>query len=102
MFHYTDKSGYNAIVSQVVWRFIAGQPPGKHPFGAYFTTLPPATRNLASRLRIPKAKMASFFEFVDIGDLNPLPGGRGEYVYYSPDDYTVELDRQFGHGETGI
>lgn len=102
MFHYTDKGGYNAIVSQVTWRFIASQPPGKHPFGAYFTTLAPDTRNLANKLRIPKAKVAFFFAFADIGDLTPLPGNRGEYIFYSPDDYSVGRDRQEDHGETGL
>ncbi len=102
MFHYTDKSGYNAIVSQVVWRFKASQPPGKHPFGAYFTTLGADTRNLASRLRISRPKVAYFFRFTDVGDLLPLPGDRGEYVFYSATDYLVGPERQEDHGETGL
>ncbi len=102
MFHYTDKSGYNAIVSQVVWRFIAAPPPGEHPFGAYFTDLPSDTVNLATRLGIPRRKVAYYFEFVDMGDLKSLPGQRGEHVFYSPDDYEVRRDRQIGHGATGL
>lgn len=54
LYHYTDRDGYNAIVSQPIWRFVASQPPGDHPFGAYFTDLPPTTKNLANRLRIPR------------------------------------------------
>ena len=100
MFHYTDKSGYNAIGLQPTWSFKASQPPGHHPFGAYFTDLPPETPNLAKRLRIPRTKVEWYFEFVDIGDLKPLSGGRGVYIFYSPHDYRVACARQLNHGET--
>lgn len=100
LFHYTDQDGYNAIRSQVVWRFVATRPPGQHPVGAYFTTLGRGTKNLANRLRIPKEKIAFYFEFLDAGDLLPLPGGRGQYVLYSPADYDVEEPRQVGEGAT--
>src|SRR5262249_53076097 len=100
LFHYTDKAGYDAIRSQPVWRFIAGQPPGIHPSGAYFTTLGRNTKNLAQRLGIPRAKLAYFFEFTDVGDLTPLPGGRGQYIFYSPGDYDVAQARQINHGAT--
>jgi hypothetical protein len=100
LFHYTDDVGYNAIRSQVVWRFVASQPPGQHPYGAYFTTLGRNSKNLAQRLRIPKAKIEYFFEFTDIGDLTALPGGRGQFIYYSPTDYDVVPTRQLGHGAT--
>lgn len=100
LFHYTDQVGYNAIRSQVVWHFVAAQQPGQHPFGAYFTTLPPHAKNLAQRLRIPKNKIGHFFEFTDIGDLTPLPGGRGQFIFYSPTDYDVDPPRQVGHGAT--
>ena len=99
-FHYTDQAGYIAIRSQVVWHFEAAQPPGLHPFGAYFTTLGRSTKSLAQRLRIPKSKVAFFFEFTDIGDLTPLPGGRGQYIFYSPTDYDVDQSRQINHGVT--
>lgn len=102
MFHYTDKEGYNAIRSQVVWCFKASQPPGNHPFGAYFTDLPPSTPNLAKRLGIPRIKLADYFEFIDVGDLTPLPGQRGDHICYSPSDYQVTPDRQLGHGATGL
>lgn len=98
--HYTDKEGYNAIRAQPVWRFVASQPPGQHPFGAYFTTLGRNTKNLAKRLRIPWAKVACFFEFTDAGDLTPLPGGRGQFIFYSPADYDVDPPRQLDHGAT--
>lgn len=100
MHHYTNLASYNAIRASTVWRFIAGQPPGNHPFGAYFTTLPPGTPNLAKKLRIPASKLGYVFIFVDVGDLTPLPGGRGAYIFYSPIDYHVVEDRQIYHGAT--
>lgn len=100
LIHYTDQDGYNAIRSQVTWHFVAAQPPGDHPFGAYFTSLGKTTKNLAQRLRVPKTKLAYFFEFTDVGDLKPLPGGRGQFIVYSPTDYDVESGRQLGHGAT--
>src|SRR6266849_6159819 len=90
MNHFTDRDGYNAISSQPVWVFIAAQPPGSHPFGAYFTTLPLETPNLAQRLRIPKSKLKYIFVFSGDQGLTPLPGGRGEYIFYSGTDYPVE------------
>ncbi len=100
LFHYTDKTAFDAIRSQVVWHFVASQPPGVHPFGAYFTTLALGrqTKNLAQRLRIPRNKVAFFFEFSDNGDLTPLPGGRGQFIFYSPTDYDVDQPRQIDHG----
>jgi hypothetical protein len=98
MNHFTDKVGYNAVRAQVVWRFLAQQPPGNHPLGAYFTSLLRGTPNLAVRLRVPKLKVEYVFEFADAGDLLPLAGGRGKYVFYSPTDYEVEATRQQYHG----
>ncbi len=98
MNHFTDLAGYNAIRASVVWRFLALQPRGNHPFGAYFTTLAPGRRHLAQRLRAPKSKVEYVFEFVDAGDLTPLPGGRGRYIFYSPRDYDVAQPRQLYHG----
>lgn len=100
LFHYTNQANYDAIHAHVVWHFIAAQPPGQHPFGAYFTTLVRTTRNLAQRLRIPKSKTAYFFEFTDVGDLTPLLGGRGQFIFYSPTDYDVDLPRQIDNGAT--
>jgi hypothetical protein len=100
LFHYTDQVAYNAIKSQVVWHFVAAKPPGKHPFGAYFTTLPRNTKTLAQRLRIPKSKIEYFFEFTDVGDLTPLSGGRGQFIFYSPTDYDVDQGRQQNNGVT--
>src|SRR5437660_1245920 len=101
MNHYTDQDGYNAIRASSPWRFRASQPPDpkSHPFGAYFTTLPPDTPNLAIRLRIPKRKLEYLFSFVDGGDLIPLDGDRGEWIFYSREDYYVEKDRQLYHGK---
>ena len=101
MFHYTDADSFKSIASQPIWTFVASQPPGDHPFGAYFTTLSPDTPKLSKRLRIPRAKVELAFEFVDAGDLSPLPGGRGEYVFYSSVDYAVERSRQQYAGRTG-
>jgi hypothetical protein len=100
LFHYTDADGYNVIRSQPVWVFKASQPPGNHPFGAYFTTLRPGTANLAKRLRIPKGKLEYVFCVVGSADLVPLAGGRGQYVVYRATDYRVEPDRQVDHGPT--
>lgn len=75
MNHFTDQAGYNSIRAAVVWRFVAAQPPGNHPFGAYFTSLSRGSRNIAQRLRIPKSKIEYVFEFADIGDLTSLPEG---------------------------
>jgi len=97
-FHYTDDDGHKAISSQPVWHFKAAQPPGDHPFGAYFTTLRPETAKLALRLRIPKSKLEFAFCFQDAGDLVRLRGGRGRYISYSPEDYAVAEDRQVATG----
>lgn len=98
LFHYTDDEGYKAIVAQPTWIFKADQPPGDHPIGVYFTTLGPATRNLAKRLRIPKQKIKYVFCFEDRGDLKRLDGARGQFILYSPGDYAVAPDRQQFHG----
>ena len=100
MHHFTDARGYNAIRASSPWHFRASQPPGDHPFGAYFTTLPPGTPNLAKRLRIPKSKLEYVFIFADAGDLKPLEGGRGAFIFYSEEDYFVEEDRQVYHGKS--
>lgn len=102
LYHYTDTSGYNAIRAEVTWRFLAQKPPGDHPIGAYFTNLHPDTPKLAKRLRIPRSKLAFEFSFADVGDLQPLDGGRGEYILYSPVDYEVPEDRQIESGSTGL
>lgn len=98
MFHYTDKAGYNAIKSQVDWKFLASQPPGEHPRGAYFTTLTPEKKKLAERLRIPKEKCLWFLSFDGDAGLKALEGGRGDYILYSPTDYVVPQGRQREHG----
>jgi hypothetical protein len=100
MHHYTDRDGYNAIRATSPWHFRASQPPGDHPFGAYFTTLPPGTPKLANRLRIPKSKLEYVFTFTDVGDPTPLRGDRGEWIFYSTADYFVDEQRQ-RQGQTG-
>lgn len=102
LYHYTNSAGYNAIRSQPVWHFLARKPPGDHPVGAYFTTLPPGTKNLAKKLRIPRSKLAYVFIFADLGDLHALDGDRGEWIFYSPADYDVAEDRQIDAGPTGL
>jgi len=102
VFHYTTKDGWNGIRSQVVWCFRASKPPGPHPRAAYFTILDPTTPYLAAKLLIPRAKLAYSFHFGDVGDLQPLPGGRGHFIVYSPADYPVEQGRQIAHGTTGL
>ena len=102
MFHYTDTGGFKAITSQVTWTFKAQAPLGPHPVGAYFTTLPPATSNLARRLRVPKEKLDQAFAFSGADGFRPLDDGRGrgEYIFYSPTDYDVTRDRQRFAGPT--
>jgi hypothetical protein len=87
-------------VVQRVWVFKAHQPPDpqSHPLGTYFTTLSIETTNLAKRLRLPKRKIEYFLSFLDVGDLRPLRGGRGEFVFYSLGDYQVVQERQDRHG----
>lgn len=98
-FHYTDEDAFKAIRSQTDWVFKASRPAADHPVGAYFTTLEPGTPKLAIRLRIPKRKIAYTFCFVDRGDLRPMEGGRGRFIFYCPEDYTVGKDRQIVAGQ---
>lgn len=98
MLQFSDQESWNAIRSQVNWLFRAHQPPGDHPFGAYFTTLPPNTTNLAKKLRIPRRKIEFVFCFQGADGLLQIPGGRGDYVWYSPSDYRVKYDKQHEHG----
>lgn len=104
--HYTDKDGYNAISSQVDWTSLARQPKATHnPVGAYFTTYLPADGRLAQRLFVPRCKLAYRLGFTDVGDLLPLPGGRGRLrrIFYSPEDYPVAESRQDpSSGATGL
>lgn len=99
MFHYTDSEGHKAISSQPTWLFKAQKPPGPHPVGAYFTTLGPDAPNLAARLRIPRAKLEFVFSFTGDQGLKSLAGGRGAYVFWSPQDYEVEPSRQVYNGK---
>jgi len=100
LFHYTNDKGYKAISSQPVWLFKASSPPGNRPKGAYFTSLPPGTINLAKRLfdRGGAGKVEFAFCFSDGSDLKRLRGGRGAVIFYSPQDYPVEKPRQGPHG----
>ncbi len=102
MFHYTNDKGFKAISSQVVWLFKASKPPGVHPKGAYFTTLPPGTTNLSKLLFVRgcKEKTKFFFSFSGGEELSPMRGGRGNHILYSEDDYPVAKERQGPHGET--
>lgn len=85
-----------------MWLFKASKPPGKHPKAAYFSTLPPGTKNLSKRpfVRGCAEKTEFVFRFVGGEDLPRLPGGRGEYIHFSVEDYPVTNDRQREHGKT--
>jgi hypothetical protein len=100
LFHYTNAKGFNSIRSQPTWLFMALQPPGDHPKGAYFTTLPPGTINLGKRLFVRGCRDKLDFVFHFSGDegLRPIPGDRGKWIQYSTDDYLVTQDRQIAHG----
>jgi hypothetical protein len=100
MLHYTDNVGYNAICSQVDWTFKAAQPPGDRPLGAYFTTLRRDERRFSARTRIPKTKQEFVFGFDGQDGLEPVQGGKGAYIFWSPADYTVLRPRQRYHGPT--
>lgn len=102
LFHYTNTKGFNAIRPQPTWLFKASQPPGDHPEGAYFTTLLPGTINLGKRIFVRgcRDKLEFVFHFSGDDGLKPLPGGRGEVIFYSPKDYPVEPARQIAHGAT--
>ncbi|KAA1259538.1 hypothetical protein LF1_20720 [Rubripirellula obstinata] len=100
MLHYTDQDGWNAIRSQVDWMFRAQQPPSDHPSGAYFTTLPPDTTNLAKKLRIPRRKIEFVFCFSRTDELSQIAGGRGDFIWYSPNDYEVKKEQQNDHGKS--
>jgi len=100
MLHYTDVAGFKAIGSQMNWMFKAGRPPGGRPFGAYFTTLRPDAHRFSARTRIPKAKQDFVFSFNGQDGLEPMDGGKGEFIFLSQIDYTVVLDRQVFHGPT--
>lgn len=101
-FHYTNDEGYKAIKSQPIWIFKASKPPGDHPVGAYFTSLPPGTKNLAKRLFVRGCaeKVKFVFSFGGGHQLQPLDGGRGAFIYYSQSDYHVDKARQGPHGPT--
>jgi hypothetical protein len=94
MNHFTNTNGYNGIRAFPVWHFWASKPPGDHPLGAYFTTLSAKTPSLAKRLGIPKSKLKYVFSFTNLGDLTPLPGARGRFIFYSGIEYKVAPERQ--------
>ena len=100
VFHYTDTSGWNAIRSQLVWRFLALQPHAKErPVCAYFTIIEPTPQNLRTlykRIRVPKLKQEFVFWFTGDSGLQQLSSGRGRdrWILFSPIDYEVELGRQ--------
>ena len=70
--------------------------------GAYFTDLPPGTKNLGKRLFVRGCADKTNFVFCFFGDedLRSIEGGRGEHVFYSREDYPVVKERQGPHGET--
>jgi len=102
LFHYTDDRGYKAIGSQITWLFKVSKPPGDHPRAVYFTTLPPGTRNLGKRLFVRGCAEKTEFVFGFSGgeDLPRLPGGRGDHIHYSEQDYPVGPERQELRGVT--
>lgn len=101
VYHYTDKKGFNGIrAAHPDWLFKAHEPPGNHPPGAYFSSVPPNHARLSRTLMIPLAKLEYVFEFEDIFDLKPLRGFRGDdriSVFY-PRNYIVVPSRQRYNG----
>jgi len=98
MFHYTDKPGWNAIRSQVIWRFKASQPKAPdRPIGAYFTDIEPTKANLRllhQKIRIPVEKQEYVFQFEGAEGLIQWNGGTGrdKRIFYSKEDYLVSDD----------
>lgn len=43
---------------------------------------------------IPHTKVEYMFAFEGTEGLQPIRGGRGAYIFYSPDDYAVAAARQ--------
>jgi len=100
MFHYTDKTGWNAIRSQVVWRFKVSQPKDRdRPVGAYFTDFEPSEVNLRllyKKIRVPCTKQEFIFIFTGSEGLTQLFDGTGrdKHIFYSAVDYLVSRERQ--------
>lgn len=108
IFHYTDKDGWNAIRSQVVWQFKASQPRApERPAGAYFTDLEPSAANrrvLYKKIRVPRQKQQFVFWFSGREGLTQLNDGKGrdKRIFFSPGDYFVGKERQQHAGETAV
>ena len=99
IYDYTSKKGYNAIRATQEWCFKAARPPApEHEVGAYFTTYAPNEPNLSIKIRVPREKLEFVFSFVDVGDLLPLRGWRGQGIFFSSTDYHVARSRQIFHG----
>jgi len=105
VYHYTSKSGYNAISSQNPFDFRASSPSKGNPRGVYVTTKSPeqlATQtNGYKKLGLTSDKSTHFFEMeVPESNLKSLKGSRGEYVKYFPDDTKINRAAVSRHGET--
>src|SRR2546423_10995701 len=101
MNHYTNLKGFNGIRAVSPWCFKATrQRLRTKRRAAYFTTLLPSDPNFVRRVRLPKKKREYRFCFTDIGDLSPIPGPGGKYVFFSPGDYYVDTPRQLYSGAT--
>lgn len=106
MFHYTDKTGWNAIRSQIDWLFKVSRPKDPdRPAGAYFTDLEPSTENLRvlhKKVRVPREKQEYVFQFKGADGLTQLNNGTGrdKRIFFSAVDYQVIKTRQEYEGET--
>jgi len=100
MFHYTDKPGWNAIRSQIVWQFKISVPKDPNrPKGAYFTDLEPSPTNLRvlyKKIRVPREKQEYVFWIKGVDDLTRLNNGTGrdKRIFFSPIDYQVAEEHQ--------
>ena len=90
VWHYTDRKGFVGINSSGKIKAGAPRSGRNNPEGAYFTTLSPDQVKNLGKLGLTNDKFQYFFKLrVPKDSLKSLPGGRGNYIKYSPDDVAL-------------
>ena len=91
---------------RVAWRFRAASPPVTVRSGLTFTVCHQALPGWQEIWVYREARQSTCFPFEDRGDLRPLQNKRGRlnkrgrWIFYSPQDYYVEEERQVYSGRT--